>query len=39
MPKSSYEADKLIKSLGLNNDSFHTYEKGCVLFWGSLKQL
>jgi hypothetical protein len=39
MPKSSYEANKLIKSLGLNNDSFHACEKGCVLSWGSLKQL
>ncbi len=39
MPKSFYHANKLIKSLGLNNDSFHTCEKGCVLFRGSLKQL
>jgi hypothetical protein len=32
MPKSSYEANKLIKSLGLNNDSFHACAKGCVFF-------
>jgi hypothetical protein len=39
MLESFYEANKLIKSLGLNNYSFHTCEKKSVFFRGSLKQL
>jgi hypothetical protein len=32
MLTSSYEARKLIKSLGLTYDSIHAYVNGCVLF-------
>ncbi len=37
MPTTSYEAHKLIKSLGLTYESIHAYTNGCVLFQQSLK--
>jgi len=36
---TSYEAFKLIKSLGLSYDSIHVCAKGCVLFRGTLRCL
>jgi hypothetical protein len=37
MPTTSYEAHKLIKSLGLTYESIHAYTNGCVFFRESLK--
>ncbi len=32
MPKSRYEARKLVSNLGLNYTSMHTCEQGCILY-------
>jgi hypothetical protein len=32
MPKSRYEARKLVRSLGFNYTSMHTWEQGCILY-------
>ncbi len=37
MPINTYEAFKLIKTLGLNYDLIHACPNGCVLFWYNLK--
>ena len=32
-PKSSYEAKKIIKTLGLNYEKIHVCKHDCILFW------
>ena len=32
-PKSSYEAKKIIKTLGLNYEKIHICKHDCSLFW------
>jgi hypothetical protein len=39
MPKSRYEARKLVSSLGLNYTSMHTCEQGCILYCKENKDL
>jgi hypothetical protein len=39
LPKSHYEAKRLILKLGLNNHVIHTCSKGCVLYRGEYAHL
>jgi hypothetical protein len=39
LPKSYYEAKKIIWKLGLSYDIVHTCPEGCVLYWGENEHL
>ena len=33
LPKDCYEANKIIKDLGLSYEKIHTCSKDCILYW------